>query len=743
MGIPSKNLILTLFALFFLSLTNVHAQITPFPMPGKAPETPAAAAPPASAQPPAQPPAPVPQIDKVEVSKRANDDMGQDIAATQKAWRTELDDISKALRPEANPKYAELNAVRERLERLRGQFQDFGNRLRPKLDGMKTQVEQLGAPAAGAPPETEEGARFRAEVNYHYGVFVDAQREVTAGIRRTEDQINVVQDRRRRNFTTMLFAPVPGIYLSTTWMNAPANIKTTSTRIVELLWMWWSGLEDQMDVLRLVAQAGALWFVLGLLAWRGTSRMRAWPHPEEPPFWKRASSAAGVILLRALPAVLPIIYLYHAVTSSHEVPERIDWLFYTAARSAIIIFAVHALVNTVFAPYASHWRLVPASNAAARRICGLVFGLAVVYGVSTLIYTATRLVQAPFSLTIVQSLPASLIEALLVIAILRTPLNGKTGEDLPSLTWLRLLRLPIWLIAFFIVASALTGYLALSRFAAQQLIVTGSILAVVYLLLLWVDGFTQGFSDESALTGGWLKSVGLDERRREQVAVPSGLLLKFGVLVLSVPLIMLQWGYPWGDILYWYRQLIFELQIGNTQISVAVLVASILVFVLGYLGARLFQSWLDAQILKPAGLSGGFARLDSHRCRLYRRDRGGIGGVLLCRVEPVQSRHRCRCPVGRYRFRLAKRGQQLRVRADPARGTSDQGGGSRRCQRRGRLCPQDQRALDRNRDLRPGQRAHSELGVYHRQGQELDTSQQHGPRFRIGGCRLRLRRAKG
>jgi small-conductance mechanosensitive channel len=47
-----------------------------------------------------------------------------------------------------------------------------------------------------------------------------------------------------------------------------------------------------------------------------------------------------------------------------------------------------------------------------------------------------------------------------------------------------------------ILVCAIAGYLPLARFLSQQLIVTGSILAFVYLLLLWVDGFAQGLSDD-------------------------------------------------------------------------------------------------------------------------------------------------------------------------------------------------------------------------------------------------------
>jgi len=348
-----------------------------------------------------------------------------------------------------------------------------------------------------------------------------------------------------------------------------------------------------------------LWLVLTIAAWHGVHRLRRWGHDGEPPFWRRASSAAGVILLRILPVVAPIMFLYGMIAETHALPERVDWIFYSTAQSIIIIFAVNALVTTVFAPWSSQWRLIPASDRAAARICGLILTLAIAYGVTTLIYVVTRIVQAPFALTVAVAFPSSLLLAAIIVAILLTPLDGQHQERMPSLRWLTALRIPIWITVAAIVVCALGGYLALSRFLAQQLIVTGSILSFVYLLLLWVDGLMHGLGDDSAATGLWLKErAGLEQRRRKQLVLPIGLVLKFAVLVFSVPLILLQWGYRWPDIYDWYSQF-FGFQIGNTQVSFGVLLASIIVFGLAYAAARVFQGWLDAHVLKPAGISGG------------------------------------------------------------------------------------------------------------------------------------------
>ena len=559
-----------------------------------------------TAQAPAQPAGPAgPQINIAEITARANRDVGVNIETAINGWQHELDRLESALQ-KPRLRYSELNDLRDELQRVRAGIEDFWKRLEPPLAAAKDQVALLGpAPAAGQPPEPEQAALNRAGLNYLFGLLSAGQAAVHSANLRIDQLINTIQDIRRKNFTTSLLQPVPGIYSYQTWANLPDYVPSATSRVRDLLVEWWDSVRDQNEVLLIGFEAILLWLVLTIAAWHGVHRLRRWGHDGEPPFWRRASSAAGVILLRILPVVAPIMFLYGMIAETHALPERIDWIFYSTAQSIIIIFAVNALVTTVFAPWSSEWRLIPASDHAAARICGLVLTLAIAYGVTTLIYVVTRIVQAPFALTVAVAFPSSLLLAAIIVAILLTPLDGQHQERMPSLRWLTALRIPIWITVAAIVVCALGGYLALSRFLAQQLIVTGSILSFVYLLLLWVDGLMHGLGDDSAATGLWLKErAGLEQRRRKQLVLPIGLVLKFAVLVFSVPLILLQWGYRWPDIYDWYSQF-FGFQIGNTQVSFGVLLASIIVFGLAYAAARVFQGWLDAHVLKPAGISGG------------------------------------------------------------------------------------------------------------------------------------------
>jgi potassium-dependent mechanosensitive channel len=545
-----------------------------------------------------------PRINTTEIVSRLDQELGFDLQATTGSWQRELDRVESDL-GQQRLRYSELNEFRDRLLRVRSQVEETWGQLQPRLKADQAQMNLLGsAPAAGQPPESEQAALTRAELSYHFGLLSGAKAAVDSTNLRIENLLNAIQDIRRKNFTSVLLQPIPGVYAYETWAKLPQYVPSAASKIRDLIADWWRHVRDPREVGYIVIEALLLALVLGFVSRRGIRRLRRWNETTEPPFWRRAPSAAGMVFLRALPVVAPISFLYAMIASTQDLPEHVDWLFYSLAQSIVIVVTVGALASAVFAPKAPQWRLVATSDAGAIRLCSLVILLALIYSVTTLLYLTTRLIQAPFALTIAVALPSSLLLAGLVVALLRTRLGETQQASPPQL--LKIIRMVAWAIVGAIVVCAVTGYLPLARFLGQQLIVTGSILALVYLLLLWVDGFAQGLSDDDAIVGGWLKrGTGLERTRREQLALPVGLFLKFAVLVLSVPLIMLQWGYSAPDIREWYRQLFFGFHIGNTEVTLGALLASILVFGIGYAAARLFQGWLDARVLLPAGISGG------------------------------------------------------------------------------------------------------------------------------------------
>jgi len=364
-------------------------------------------------------PAPDIRINSAEVAKRVDQELGIDLQATIADWQRQLDLLEKELsRPRL--RYSELNEFRDHLQRVRSEAADLWNKLQPRLQADKAQTDLFGpAPAAGQPAEPEQTALARAELNYHSSLLSGGQTQINSTNLRIENLLNAIQDVRRKNFSSVLFQPIPGVYAYETWAKLPEHVPAAARKVRDLIADWWQNVPDRREVGYIAIEALLLALLLGAACRRGIRRTRrSEESADTPPFWRRASAAAALVVFRALPVVIAVAFLYGMIASTQNLPERIDWLFYLTAQSLVIVFTVWALASAVFSPHAPQWRLVPISDAAAARLRNLVTLLAVVYSLTTFLYVATRLVQAPFALTIAIALPSSLLMAGLVVALL-------------------------------------------------------------------------------------------------------------------------------------------------------------------------------------------------------------------------------------------------------------------------------------------------------------------------------------
>ncbi len=539
--------------------------------------TPASSAPPPVAAAPARP------TNMVAVTKKAAQNLGLDAGAKLASWQTDLDRIEQNLRDQKLD-YNDLNGLRAQLLTLRADAEALSHKLEPALTSASDDLNGLPpAPTGDQPPELDQAASTRADANGYVTYLASVRNSIEGTQNRITKLVGTILDIRRAQMTSSLSQRVAGMFSAATWKAVPGDARELAEKTRSAFATWWSN-QEQDQIIPLAGIAVALWLGLSVLSLIGIARLKRCSG--EPPFWLRASTAAGVIVLKSLPAAVPLVFLYNAIDELQPMPHHIASLFYSGARAIIVITVINALIASVLSPSDHRWRLIPASNGAAVRIAGLILAVAMLYGITTFLVTDAFVLKAPDTLKLAMSVVPYGVIALLVITILETPMRGEQLEGLPSVSWLRAIRVPVWLVAAAIIATALTGYLALSRFIAQQLIVTGTILAIVYLLLLWADGVAQAVGDESSGIGSWLANAGkFDRTGRQRLAVPSGLLLKFLVLLAAVPLILNQWRFPWPDILEWYRQLFFGFHIGNTQVSLGAILASIIVFILGFFAA--------------------------------------------------------------------------------------------------------------------------------------------------------------
>ena len=150
------------------------------------------------------------------------------------------------------------------------------SKIQPRLDADRDQIKLLGAaPAAGAPPEPEQAARNRAELNYHLGLLSAAEATVNSTNLRIDNLLDKIQDIRRKNFTSALFQPIPGLYAYETWANVPQYVPDAARRVRELVAEWWADAQNRGDLARIALEALLMLIILSVASWRGIRQVAA------------------------------------------------------------------------------------------------------------------------------------------------------------------------------------------------------------------------------------------------------------------------------------------------------------------------------------------------------------------------------------------------------------------------------------------------------------------------------------
>ena len=228
----------------------------------------------------------------------------------------------------------------------------------------------------------------------------------------------------------------------------------------------------------------------------------------------------------------------------------------------------------------------------------------------------------------------------------------------------RWLKLPLWLIALGILGFALLGYVALARFIAQQLVMTGIVIVVGCLLYLAIRAVTREPQQRRYPVGEMLEArFGLDAPRRNQLARLTEIALTFALIIGALPFLMLQWGFSGADIRDWFKSLFFGIEVGQFRISLARILLGIVLFIALLFATRLLQRWLREKALQQTRMDPGIVNSIDTVVGLCRHRARRPARRLLCRARHHQPRHRRRRAVGRHRLRPAVDRQQLRLRA--------------------------------------------------------------------------------
>lgn len=516
-------------------------------------------------------------------------------------WTADLERIEQTLK-QGDLDDPTLVALRGELQALRAQADDFVAHLRERLADARSQLARLGpAPKPEDPPESEAAARERQQLAKAVAELDGAVRTAQVLQTRAGQLADAVQDQRRTLFSRQLLKRVQSPLTAGLWETVGQTLDAGFLSLRLLTNDWAQAVRHPALVLVGLAVFVVVWILLGQVAARWITHYRALDGTEPPDALRRTGSAAAVTLARALPPILAACALYLTLAGLEMLPGRTQDLALAALRAFTMAAALVAPIRTLLAPNEPIWRVLPAGDREARALRWLATAVVAIYGLDLFLTDFNQVLVTPLALTVAQKVVSAVLIALLLAAIAATGLNAPEAEAArPAMR--RWVRIVLWLLAIVILAATALGYIAFARFLISQLIVTGALLALLYLLHRAVAALAEGLTRQQTPAGRWLPD---DSKRREQVALLVSIVLNAVLLAAAVPLLLLQWGFDWDDVRRWLGDVLFGFEFGGLSISLATVLIALLLFVLGIIATRVFQHWLDVGVLRRTGMEQG------------------------------------------------------------------------------------------------------------------------------------------
>lgn len=522
---------------------------------------------------------------------------------------------------------AQLAETRIELERLARQVLAAGVAFRPRLQEINARLEQIGAPPGeGMPAEPEitsteraELLRRKAEINALIGVA----ETLSVEINRLIDRIGTL---RRDLFTSTLSkrydignamsaatladlqSEIVALRRTTTaWLLFVTNFKLQSVLLATLM---------ALAAAAVLSFGGRRLFGAAMEARKGAS----------PSYLSRLSVAFWSTLMPSVTLLVFLSTTYYLYDTFKILRTDIGQMLSALFQVIAIVFFVSRLARSALGPNRPNWRLVPVDTGSARKLFWLAAMTAVVTGADFVLNRVNHVMGSPLSLTIAKSLVATVIVGILLILIgLVRPTRADGGpRRFYALNWI-FLGLGIGTMT-----AALLGYIGFARFLSQQIVVTGAIASTMYIGFLSAGAISaEGAFVRTALGEALHARFKLEETALDQLGLVASIATYILVVCVGVPLVLLQWGFQWGDITTWAHRLATDITIGTVSFSLVGIATGIVIFFVGYFMTRGFQGWLDGSVMARGKVDVGL--------RNSIRTAVGYAGIALAALIGVSA----------------------------------------------------------------------------------------------------------
>ncbi len=505
---------------------------------------------------------------------------------------------------------AALVDIKVKADELIRQLLKISVELRPRFNDVKTRLAQLGEkPAEGEPEEapavTEERNRLNAtrlEINTLTGRAEDLSI-------RASNLSDSITDLRRQLFTERLFehTEISGDVIDDAINVFSAELSDFNRTVSSWFSFIWKFKRVPLGTAVMLSLVMALVLLAAEYRLFG-SLIRRDPAESNPSYMSRFSVAFWSTILPALALGAFLVASFFFLDTFNVLRPDIAPIAAALFGFAGLVFFVAMLARAVLAPKAPSWRLVRLSNKGARDLNFAVLSMAVVNGSDYVLGAVSETLSSPVVLTVMKSFISSVIVGLIVfvVSFLR-PVLSESGDPVErGRPWPKMVAVLFRVIGIGLILLSAIGYVGLSRFLATQIVLTGAVVATMYIGILSGKAISAPNQFGETRVGRFLqrrfnlKPVGLD-----QAGIAAGLAIYVFALSIGIPLILISWGFQPRDLEIWLINIFTEINIGTIRISIFGILGGILLFSLGLVATRWLQKWLDGNVMARSQVDAG------------------------------------------------------------------------------------------------------------------------------------------
>ncbi|MCL2453115.1 MAG: DUF3772 domain-containing protein, partial [Alphaproteobacteria bacterium] len=561
---------------------------------------PLAATPPAEQQigepmgPPAPPPQAPPSPDQMPIGPLLDQ-----FGATLKDIKVKLE--------EHDLTDAELLKLRQQIDPISAAIEDALDRLTPRLENIKTRLDQLGPkPNDSAPPESPVITKERADQQKMFDdttEFLKRARLLAVQATQMGEYITAL---RRALFTRSLFARAQSLLSPSLWAEVWREAPSDMVAIESVFGEWIRSINNQIAGDKQPWFWGSLGFLILLfapMAWLTRRVLARQPTVADPGRFLKIRGAWWILLVLAVPAAAFVLFIGWILSDFNLTNERLQPFLQALGGSVIRIGLVAGTMRGLFAPTRPNWRLAKISDRDAEGITRSAVTLAIMVSLMRLFEALNDIVGSSLPVAVTMRGVIALLGTLLLSAELWRFDNGPdTEENFNSeigqeRSWLDLLRMASWVVMISIFISVLAGYTAFGSFLLEQYLHVFTISCLLFMLVTLTDEtIARALAPSTRIGHRLITSIGFSRNGLELSGALVAGLVRLVLFAVALGLVLAPWGLRGSDVPIDLNAAFFGFQVGGVTVSPFNIFIAIGLFALAFGLFHGVLQWLDAKL---------------------------------------------------------------------------------------------------------------------------------------------------